>query len=166
MSTVPGIADLGLFRVIGQPNLEFTVDRDQAARYGINVADVQDAIETAVGGKAVSQVLQGEAALRPGGALSGPVPRHTGGHREHPHPRAHRRACLAGAALRASRVTDGASEIYREGNSRYVAIKYSVRGPRPGQHGGRGHVEGGAAVKLPPGYHIDWAGEYESQKRS
>src|ERR1700739_1718749 len=60
MKTVPGVADLGLFRVIGQPNLEFTVDRDQAARYGLNVADVQDAIETAVGGKAVSQVLQGE----------------------------------------------------------------------------------------------------------
>src|ERR1035437_1838415 len=60
MHTVRGIADLGLFRVIGQPNLEFTVDRARAARYGINVADVQDAIETAVGGKAVTQVLQGE----------------------------------------------------------------------------------------------------------
>src|SRR5271157_3484583 len=60
MHTVPGIADLGLFRVIGQPNLEFTVDRARAARYGINVADIQDAIETAVGGKAVTQVLQGE----------------------------------------------------------------------------------------------------------
>src|SRR5262249_40568423 len=60
MHSVPGIADLGLFRVIGQPNLEFEVDRPMAARYGINVSDVQDAIETAVGGKAVSQVLQGE----------------------------------------------------------------------------------------------------------
>src|SRR5215469_5251750 len=58
MHTVPGISDLGLFRVIGQPNLEFEVDRDAAARYGLNVADVQDAIETAVGGKAVTQVLQ------------------------------------------------------------------------------------------------------------
>ncbi len=60
MRKVHGVADLGLFRVIGQPNLEFVVDRAAAARYGINVADVQDAIETAVGGKAVSQVLQGE----------------------------------------------------------------------------------------------------------
>ncbi len=60
MRTVNGVADLGLFRVIGQPNLEFEVDRTKAARYGINVSDVQDAIETAVGGKAVSQVLQGE----------------------------------------------------------------------------------------------------------
>src|SRR5439155_13879518 len=60
LRTVPGVADLGLFRVIGQPNLEFVVERQQAARYGINVADVQDAIEAAVGGKAVSQVLKGE----------------------------------------------------------------------------------------------------------
>ena len=60
LRTVQGIADLGLFRVIGQPNLQFVIDRKLASRYGINVADVQDAIETAVGGKAVTQVLQGE----------------------------------------------------------------------------------------------------------
>ena len=59
MRTVPGIDDLGLFRVTGQPNLNLTVDRDAAARFQINVADVQDAIQTAVGGNAVSQVLQG-----------------------------------------------------------------------------------------------------------
>ena len=61
MSKIHGIKDLGLFRVIGQPNLTFTVDRKAAARWGINVADVQDAIQTAVGGSAVSQVLHGEA---------------------------------------------------------------------------------------------------------
>ena len=60
MSGVRGIADLGVFRVMGQPNLNVTVDRDQAARYQINVADVQDAIQTAVGGNALTQVLQGE----------------------------------------------------------------------------------------------------------
>ncbi len=60
MRTIRGIEDLGLFRVIGQPNLNFFVDRDQAARYQINVADVQDAIQTAVGGNAITQVLQGE----------------------------------------------------------------------------------------------------------
>jgi len=56
-----GVKDLGVFRVIGQPNLNYVVDRQAAARYGINVADVQDAIETAVGGNAVTQVLRGEA---------------------------------------------------------------------------------------------------------
>src|SRR6202030_3337554 len=60
-ATIPGIHDLGLFRVIGQPNLNYVVDRSQAARFGINVADIQDAIQTAVGGNPVSQVLQGEA---------------------------------------------------------------------------------------------------------
>ena len=64
MSNDPGVADLGLFRVIGQPNLNYTVNRDAAARYGINVADVQDAIQTAVGGNAVTQVLARRGALR------------------------------------------------------------------------------------------------------
>src|SRR6202035_3771126 len=59
--TVPGIKDLGLYRDMGQPNLDSAVDRKAAARFGINVADIQDAVQTAVGGNAVSQVLQGEA---------------------------------------------------------------------------------------------------------
>ncbi len=61
MSKVNGIEDLGVFHLLGQPNLNFTVDREQAARYQINVADIQDAIQTAAGGNAVTQVLQGEA---------------------------------------------------------------------------------------------------------
>ncbi len=60
MRDIRGVQDLGLFRVLGQPNLDFAVDRDQAARYGINVSDVQDAIQTAVGGNALTQVLVGE----------------------------------------------------------------------------------------------------------
>ncbi|HEY6331155.1 MAG TPA: efflux RND transporter permease subunit, partial [Blastocatellia bacterium] len=61
MKNVPGIEDLGLFRVVGQPNMNFTVNRRQCQRWGINVADVQDAVQTAVGGNALTQVLQGEA---------------------------------------------------------------------------------------------------------
>src|SRR5262249_39331681 len=60
MRRIRGIRDLGIFRVIGQPNLNFVLDRQKTARYQINVADVQDAIQTAVGGGPVSQVLQGE----------------------------------------------------------------------------------------------------------
>src|SRR6202034_4282456 len=60
MKNVRGVEDLGLFRVLGQPNLNISIDRQAAARYGINVTDIQEAVETAVGGKAVSQVLQGE----------------------------------------------------------------------------------------------------------
>lgn len=58
MRSVKGIEDLGLFRVLGQPNLNLKINRNKASRYGINVSDVQDAVETAIGGKAVTQVLQ------------------------------------------------------------------------------------------------------------
>jgi cobalt-zinc-cadmium resistance protein CzcA len=61
MRKISGVEDLGVFRVLGQPNLNVTVDREAAARYQINVADVQDAVQTAVGGTALTQVLKGEA---------------------------------------------------------------------------------------------------------
>jgi len=165
MRTVPGVSDLGLFRVIGQPNLEFAVDRVKAARFGINVADVQDAIETAVGGKAVSQVLQGEQ-------------RYDLTVRYEPRYRSTKEAIesirlVAPSGERVSlaqlcnvRVLDGASEIYREGNSRYVALKYSVVGRDLGSTVDEAIAKVTKQVKLPVGYKIDWAGEYESAKRS
>ncbi len=165
MRTIPGIADLGLFRVIGQPNLEFVVDRRQAARYGINVADVQDAIETAVGGKAVSQVLQGEQRYDL-------VVRYQAPYRSTKESIENIRLLTASgervslAQLCKVQVLDGASEIYREGNSRYVAIKYSVPVRDLGSTVEEAIRKVNQQVKLPPGYHIDWAGEYESQKRS
>ncbi len=165
MHTVPGVADLGLFRIIGQPNLEFAVDRDRAARYGINVTDVQDAIETAVGGKAVTKVLQGEQRYDL-------VARYQTPYRDSKDA-IERIRLLAPSGERVSlaqlcriQVLDGASEIYREGNSRYVAIKYSVPVRDLGSTVEEAIRKVGRQVKLPTGYHIDWAGEYESQKRS
>jgi len=165
MRTVPGIADLGLFRVIGQPNLEFVVDRERAARYGMNVADVQDAIETAVGGKAVSQVLQGEQRYD----LAVRYQASSRSSKED----IERIRLLAPSGERVSlaqlckvQVLDGASEIYREGNSRYVAIKYSVPVRDLGSTVEEAMRKVNQQVRLPEGYHIDWAGEYESQKRS
>ena len=76
MKNVRGVEDLGVFRVIGQPNLNFEVDREQAARFGINVSDVQDAIQTAVGGSALTPGASRRATLRPGAALFAGVPRH------------------------------------------------------------------------------------------
>jgi heavy metal efflux system protein len=165
MRHISGVEDLGLFRVLGQPNLNIVIDRRSAARFAINVADVQDAVETAVGGKAVSQVLQGEQRFDL-------VVRYQMGYRDTPQDIANIRI-LAPSGERVAlsqfariEIHDGASEIYREANSRYVAIKYSVRGRDLG-----GAVEEAMKlvaekVKLPPGYHIDWAGEYASQKRS
>jgi cobalt-zinc-cadmium resistance protein CzcA len=165
MHTVQGIADLGLFRIIGQPNLEFVVDRVQAARFGISVADVQDAIETAVGGKAVSQVLQGEQRYDLVVRYQAPY-RDTQEAIEHIRLLAPSGERVSLAQLCTVRVLDGASEIYREGNSRYVAIKYSVPVRDLGSTVEEAIRKVTQQVKLPTGYHIDWAGEYESQKRS
>ena len=165
LRSVDGIADLGLFRVIGQPNAEFTVNRDAAARYGINVSDVQDAIETAVGGKAVSQVLQGEQrydlVLR-----YQPRYRNTTEAIENIRLLAPSGERVSLEQLCQMKVMDGASEIYREGSSRYVAIKYSVEGRDLGSTVEEAMRKVQQQVKLPEGYHIDWAGEYESAKRS
>jgi cobalt-zinc-cadmium resistance protein CzcA len=165
MRTVPGIADLGLFRVIGQPNMEFHVDRAQAARFGINVADVQDAIETAVGGKAVSQVLQGEQRYDLMVRYQAPY-RDTQQAIQNIRLLSPSGERVSLAQLCEIKVLDGASEIYREGNSRYVAIKYSIPVRDLGSTVEEAMAKVSKQVKLPTGYRLEWAGEYESQKRS
>jgi len=165
MRRVNGIEDLGVFRALGQPNLNVTMDREAAARYQINVADVQDAVQTAVGGTALTQVLKGEA-------------RYDLTLRYLPQYRNTREAIenirlLSPSGERVSLAqlckiseTDGASEVYREGNRRYVAIKYSVRGRDLGSTVEEAIKKVNERVKLPPGYSLDWEGEYESQKRA
>jgi len=165
LRTVNGVKDLGLFRVIGQPNAEFEVDRDRAARYGINVADVQDAVETAVGGKAVTEVLQGERRYDLVARYQAPY-RNTKEAIENIRLVSPSGERVSLAQLCKVAVLDGASEIYREGSSRYVAIKYSVLGRDLGGTVEEAMAKVNRQVKLPEGYHIDWAGEYESQKRS
>jgi len=165
MRTVNGIQDLGLFRVLGQPNLNFTVDRKAAARYQINTADVQDAIQTAVGGTALTQVLQGEQRYDL-------VLRYLPDYRSSTEA-IERIRLLAPSGERVSlaqlcnvQVADGASEVYREGNQRYIAIKYGVRGRDLGGAVEEAMRKVTKQVKLPAGYHIDWAGEYASQQRA
>ena len=165
MGRIPGIQDLGLFRVIGQPNLNLTIDREQAARHQINMADVQDGIETAVGGKAVSQVLRGEQRFDLVLRYQAPY-RNTKEAIQNIRLLAPSGERVALSELTKINVEDGASEVYREANSRYVAIKYSVRGRDLGSAVEQAIRQVNQQVKLPPGYHIDWAGEYESQKRS
>ena len=165
MRTVPGVADLGLFRTIGQPNLEFTVDRKKAARYGINVSDVQDAIETAVGGKAVGQVLQGEERYDLVARYARPY-RDTREAIEEVRLLAPTGERVSLEQLCNLKILDGASQIPREDNSRYVAIKYSVPTRDLGSTVEEAMRKVEAQVKLPVGYHLDWAGEYASQKRS
>jgi heavy metal efflux system protein len=165
MSNISGVEDLGLFRVIGQPNLTFTVDRRAAARFGINVADVQDAIQSAVGGTAVSQVLQGEARYDLMLRYQRPY-RDTRETIENVRLLSPSGERISLAQLTNVATTDGAEEIYREGQQRYIAVKYSVRGRDLGSTVEEAIAKVNKQVFLPPGYHIDWAGEYESQKRS
>jgi cobalt-zinc-cadmium resistance protein CzcA len=165
MSKIKGIEDLGVFRVLGQPNLNVVVDREAAARYQINVADVQDAIQTAVGGNALTQVLKDEArydlTLR-----YLPKYRDTQEAIENIRLVSPSGARVSLAQLCKISVSDGASEIYREGNRRYVAIKYSVRGRDLGSTVEEAIKKVNEQVKLPTGYSLDWEGEYESQKRA
>jgi heavy metal efflux system protein len=165
MRQINGIEDLGVLRVLGQPNLEISVDRVQAARHQINVADIQDAVQTAVGGTTFTQVLQGEA-------------RYDLVMRYLPQYRSTKEAIenirlsspsgerVSLGQLCKIEVRDGGSEIYREGNQRYIAIKYSVRGRDLGGAVEEAMGKVNARVQLPRGYHIDWAGEYESEKRA
>src|SRR5580700_9180586 len=165
MRKIPGITDLGVFRVLGQPNDNFIVDRKAASRYQINVADVQDAIATAAGGNALTQVLQGEQrydlVLR-----YLPQFRNTKEAIENIRLLAPTGERVSLAQLCKVEERDGGSEIYREGNQRYVAIKYSVRGRDLGGAVLQAKKEVGEKVKLPRGYHIGWEGEYESEVRA
>jgi len=165
MRKINGIEDLGVFRVLGQPNLNVTVDRNAAARYQINVADVEDAVQTAVGGNALTQVLKGEArydlTLR-----YLPQYRNTKEAIENIRLLSPSGERVSLAQLCKIEERDGGSEIYREGNQRYVAIKYSVRGRDLGSTVEEAIDKVNKQIKLPPGYSLKWEGEYASQKRA
>ena len=165
MNGVRGVDDLGIFRIVGQPNLNFRVNRDAAARYGINVSDVQDAIQTAVGSNAITQVQRGEARYDL-------TLRYQKQYRDTPEAIENiRLLSVSGERVSLAQLTtatteDGAEQINREGGQRYIAIKYSARGRDLGSTVEEAISKVNANVKLPPGYHLEWAGEYESQKRA
>jgi heavy metal efflux system protein len=165
MSNIDGVKDLGIQRDTGQPNIDLTVDRQAAARFGINVADVQDAIQTAVGGNSVSQVLQGE-------AVYNVVVRYQKQYRDTKEAIQNIRL-LAPSGERVSlaqvtkaQVRDDAYDIYREDGSRYVAIRFEVRGRDLGTTVKESIAKIARNVQLPHGYHLEWSGEYASEKRA
>ena len=165
MSTVRGVADLGIFRIVGQPNLTLKVNRKAAARYGISVSDVQDALQTAVGANAVTQVQQGEARFDV-------TLRYQQQYRDTREAIENVRL-LSPSGERVSleqltngSVDDGAEQINREEGQRYIAIKYSAQGRDLGSTVEEAISKVEHNVQLPTGYHLEWAGEYESQKRA
>ncbi len=165
MSHVPGVLDLKLYHTLGQPNLDFVIDRRQAARFAINVADIQDAIQTAVGGNAVSQVLLGEERYDV-------VVRYQAPYRDTARAIANVRLLspsgerVSLAQLTRMEVRDGAYDIYREGNTRYDAVTFNVRGRDLGTTVEDAMKQVRQRVNLPHGYRLEWSGEYESEKRA
>jgi cobalt-zinc-cadmium resistance protein CzcA len=165
MANVDGVKDLGIQRDTGQPNIDLTVDRLAAARFGINVADVQDAIQTAVGGNSVSQVLQGE-------AVYNVVVRYQKPYRDTKEAIQNIRLLspsgerVSLAQVTKAQVRDDAYDIYREDGSRYVAIRFEVRGRDLGTTVKESIAKIAKNVQIPRGYHLEWSGEYDSETRA
>jgi heavy metal efflux system protein len=165
MANIDGVKDLGIQRDTGQPNIDLTVDRLAAARFGINVADIQDAVQTAIGGNPVSQVLQGE-------AVYNVVVRYQKPYRDTKEAIQNIRLLspsgerVSLAQLTKVQVRDDAYDIYREDGSRYVAIRFEVRGRDLGTTVREAIDKIAKNVKLPRGYRLDWTGEYDSEKRA
>jgi heavy metal efflux system protein len=165
LSGVDGIKELTLVQELGQPSLTVTVDRTKIAQYGLNVADVNALIEAAVGGTAATQVVQGE-------RLFDLVVRLEPQFRETPEqignilistPSGGQVPLREVANLQ---ISNGASFIYRQDNSRYIGVQYSVEGRDLSGAVTDARKRVAAQVKMPPGYHAVWGGEYEEYTAS
>ena len=170
----PGIENVGLFHILGQPNLEIRIDRRACARYGINVADVETAIQVAIGGRAFSQMVEGE-------KLYDIVLRLPADQRGDPSAigrlliDAPSREGQPPARIPLTHLSEiephksGASYIYRENNVRYLPIKFSVRGRDLASaiaDAKRQLADPKTGVVLPDGYRIEWAGEFEQMQQA
>jgi len=159
LARVPGFTDLTVVRELGQPSLLVDVDRDRIARYGINVADVEAVISAAVGGQAVTQVIQGE-------KLFDLVVRMQPQFRSSAHEIGELLVGTPdGKQIPLSQLADirqgnGASFIYRENNSRYIGVQYSIEGRDLERAVRDGQKAVNQAVALPQGYWLSWGGEY------
>ena len=155
LAQVNGVADLGVEQQFGQPQLRFVIDRDAIARSGIAVADVDDAIETAVGGRAVTQFLEGDRVydVRLRFADDARTSLTALEHLAISTPDGHTVPLASVAHLVA---TDGASRISREANERRIAVKCSVRGRDQGSFVAEAQRLVAQRVALPPGYRITW----------
>jgi cobalt-zinc-cadmium resistance protein CzcA len=160
ISHVPGITDITVVRELGQPSLTIRPNRAEIARYGLNVADINALIETAIGGTAATQIVQGEREFDLVVRLQEPFRRNMD---------AIKNLLIAtpdGQHLPLSQfatieVSKGASFIYREANSRFIGIQFSVEGRDLAGAVQDARRQVGAAVPLPIGYTYDWGGEFQ-----
>jgi heavy metal efflux system protein len=164
LAGVRGVADLDYDHLVGQPQLQVVVDRPAAARYGILVQDVEDAIETATKGRQVTEIFEGERRFglvvrlaREGDAIAGlkaltvSAP---GGER------------IPLTQLAEVVTREGLTQILREGNLRRIAIKWSARERDMGSLVSEAMAKVDAAVTLPAGYRMVWSGRFEDQQRA
>jgi cobalt-zinc-cadmium resistance protein CzcA len=160
LSQVPGFEELTVVRELGQPSLLIDVDREKIARYGINVADVEAIVQAAVGGQSATQVIQGE-------KLFDLVVRMKPEFRENAQQIGNLLVGTpSGQQIPLSELSNiheagGASFIYRESNSRYIGVQYSIEGRdlQSAVHAGQRSIAD-IAKSLPAGYRLEWGGEY------
>jgi cobalt-zinc-cadmium resistance protein CzcA len=169
MDEVKGVSDLGIFRVLGQPNLNITIDRAKAARYGLNTGDINKIIQAALGGTEATTILEGErrfsliVRLAPEYRNSLDAVRNI---KVGFQASAGVNAYVPLRELATITLDTGASYIYRESNQRFIAVKFSVRGRDLGSTVADAQEQVGRKVKLPTGYRIDWAGEFGSLQKA
>ncbi len=174
LNTVPGIDDAALFHIIGQPNLEVRIDREECARYGLNVADVEAVVQVAVGGRAFTQMVEGEKRFdivlrlpkdqRDDPEVIGRIPVDTPGQDGKPGARIPLKQLV-----RIDPHKPGASYIYRENNRRYIPIKFSVQGRDLASaiaDAQRRVDDPNTGAKLKPGYEIIWSGEFDQMQQA
>jgi len=159
LDKTPGYTELTVVRELGQPSLIVDIDRPKIARYGINVSDVEAVIQTAVGGQAATQVIQGE-------KLFDLIVRMEPQYRSNARQIANLLVPTPGgqqiplSELATIKESTGASFIYRENNSRYIGIQFSVTGRDLEGIVQAGQQAVAKSVQLPEGYRLDWGGEY------
>jgi cobalt-zinc-cadmium resistance protein CzcA len=165
LKRIPGAADVGADQLIGQPQVQITIDRAAIARYGLTVFDVQQIIETALGGAAATQVLEGERTFDLVVKLSPRAVSDLEAIRSIPVFGSNGERLTLGAVTSVD-VRPGFARIYREENARRTAVKFSVRGRDLGSLIAEAKQKVEAQVKLPVGYHMEWTGAFENQQRA
>lgn len=164
MAKVRGVADLGIFHLLGQPNLNVRIDRDRAARYGLNTGDVNSVVQAALGGTTATTVLEGDRQFSLAVRLDPKFRSSVDAIRTVKV--AYQTPSGTNAYVPLSELADitldtGASFIYRERSQRYIPIKFSVRGRDLGSTVAEAQDRVAKAIKLPNGYQILWAGEFD-----
>jgi len=169
MRQIRGVTDLGVFRVLGQPNLNIKVNREAAARYGLNTGDVNSVVQAALGGTQATTVLEGD---RQFALTVRMAPEYRGSIDAIRNIKvAYQTAGGSNAYIPLSALADisldtGASYIYHERNQRYIPIKFSVRDRDLGSTVKEAQERIASRIKLPEGYQIQWAGEFEELEQA